>query len=147
MVQHILLIKYKIQSHTKEIRVSQFTTCLHNKLIFINTGECGTIYPKYDPFTVYEVMKHIGLHISNGLVTSPKVETEYWSAKDNPVNGTDFLNKYFRVNGELWHLEFKYVFCSCISRIINIICKYSSLLEVRDIIPTWKICFQIMVFG
>ena len=73
----------------------------------MNAGKGGTLYPHYNPFTVDEVMKHIGIYIWNGLSPSPQIDLKFQSSQINEVNGSDLLSQKFGPRASLQHREFK----------------------------------------
>ena len=79
-------------------------------MIHMNAGKGGTLYPHYNPFTVDEVMKHIGIYIWNGLSPSPQIDMKFQSSQISEVNGFDFLSQKFGPRAALRHREFKAFF-------------------------------------
>ena len=64
----------KCQSHPDKLSIADLTSLTNNKIIFMNAGQGGFLYPNCILFTVYEVMKQIGLYIFHGLSPSLQVE-------------------------------------------------------------------------
>ena len=71
----------KRQSHPYEVSIPDFTSWTNKKMIFMNAVQGGVVYLNCVPFTVGEVMKHIGLYIFHGVVPSPQVEMKFQSTK------------------------------------------------------------------
>ena len=71
----------KRQSHPDEVSIADFTSWTNKKMIFMNAVQGGVVYLNCVPFTVGEVMKHIGLYIFHGVVPSPQVEMKFQSTK------------------------------------------------------------------
>ena len=57
-------INSKRQAHPDEVTIADFISWTKNKLILSNVGPGGIIYPNCTPFSVDEVMKHLGIYIS-----------------------------------------------------------------------------------
>lgn len=75
-----------------------------------NSGEGGTQYLSFKPFTVNEVMQHIGLYILHGIAPSPQIEMKLESSQMNLANGNDFCFSSFGSNAKLRHKHFKLYF-------------------------------------
>ena len=58
----LMSINFKRKSHSDEVTIGYFTSWTNKKLILMNAGPCGSIYPNYKKFAVDEVMKHIGIY-------------------------------------------------------------------------------------
>jgi Transposase IS4/SAP domain len=81
------------------------------KAMFSFAGEKGYAYPDFKPFTVSEIKQHIGIYLLNGLCPSPRVEMKFQPQAVDPVNGNDFVYRYFSKNAERRHRHFKAFFC------------------------------------
>ena len=102
----------KRQSHPDEVTVADFTTWTNKKMILMNAGKGGSVYPNCHPFSVDEVMQHIGLYILQGLAPSPQIEMKFQSTEQNEVNGNDFVCEAFGKNAAQRHREFKCFFAT-----------------------------------
>ena len=67
-------INSKRQAHPDEVTTADFTPWTNKKLLLMNAGSGGIIFPKCTPFAVDEVIKHLGLYIFHGIAPSPQVE-------------------------------------------------------------------------
>ena len=76
-------IHYKIQAHPDEVTISYFTSYTNKKLLLMNAGPGGSIYPNFAPCAVDEVMKHLGIYIFHVILPSPRVEMKFQSTKVN----------------------------------------------------------------
>ena len=75
----------------KCLTLSDWTTFTNMKAMLSNAGEGGTIYPDFVPFTVDELMKHIGIYFLNGVSPSPQVEQKLSPQEKDPINGNDMV--------------------------------------------------------
>ena len=57
-------------------------------MIRMNAGKGRSVYSKCKPFTVDEMMQHIGLYVSHGLAPSHQIKMNFQSMEQNEVNGT-----------------------------------------------------------
>ena len=75
-----------------------------------NAGEGGSIYCEYKPFTVFELMKHIGIYFLNGVSPSPQVEQKMSSQKDDVFNSNNMVHYALGRGGVRCHKHFKCFF-------------------------------------
>ena len=102
----------KRQAHPSVCTISDFTTWTNKKAFLCNAGEGGSLYPRWTPFSLDEVARHLGLYILQGLSPSPQIEMKFVSQKDDPVNGNDFVAASFGLDAKRRHKEFKAFFAS-----------------------------------
>ena len=67
----------KRHAHRNEVSIADFTSWTNRKMILMNAGKGGSLYPHCNPFTVDEVMQHIGIYIWNGLSPSPQIDMKF----------------------------------------------------------------------
>ena len=59
---------------------------------------CGAdqdIYRDWYEFSVEELRMHIGLYVLGGISPSPRIEMEFETQSNDPVNGNDLVNESF----------------------------------------------------
>jgi len=78
-----MLIHSKRQAHPDEVSIADLTSWTNKKLLLMNAGSGGSIYPNCVQFSVDKVKKHLGLYIFHGIVPSPQVEMKFQSTKNN----------------------------------------------------------------
>ncbi len=54
----------------------------------MNAGKGRSVSSICKPFTVDEMMQHIGLYVSHGLAPSHQIKMNFQSMEQNEVNGT-----------------------------------------------------------
>ena len=97
----------KRHAYRDVVSIADFTSWTNKKMILMNAGKGGTLYPHCNPFTVDEVMKHIGKSILNGLSPSPQTDMKFQSSQINEVNESDILSQKFGPRAALQHHDFK----------------------------------------
>ena len=93
----------------------------------------GGKYSDFKPFSLNELMQHIGLYLLQALSPSPQIEMKFKSQTEDPVNGNDLVHSSF--GGVAWksikrHRHFKSFFAS-VNPIQNV--------PPQDTHPNWKI--------
>ena len=78
-------------------------------------------------------MKHIGFYLLQGLSPSPQVEIKFHSQSEDPVNGNDFVHKYFGGKPGISKRRHKHFKCFLTS--VDPITQAPS----RDTHPNWKV--------
>lgn len=100
------------------------------KAMLSNAGKDGTIYKDFVPFTVHEIMKHIGVYFIHGVSPSPQVEQKMRSQVDDPINGNDMVYNAMGANAIRRHRHFKCFFSVQDPRI---------QIPSRKTHPNWKV--------
>ena len=72
-------MRRKRHNSTNKLSVEDLTTWTNLKALLDNAGEGGGVYPKFIPFTIPEIAKHLGLYMLNGISPSPQVELKFFS--------------------------------------------------------------------
>ena len=75
--------------------VEDFLQWTNMRAIKENAGLGGKYSKDWKPFTLDEMMKHLGLYLFQGLSPSPQVEMKFCSQQEDPVNGNDFIHTAF----------------------------------------------------
>ena len=65
------------RSLTTQVTLEDITTWSNQKAYIANSGQGGKQYESWRPFTVEEIMAHIGVYVLNGLIPSPKIEYKF----------------------------------------------------------------------
>ena len=66
-----------------------------NQRATLDCAALGVEYNSFKPFTLEELMRHIGLYLLHGLSRSPQVEMKFKAQSEDTVNGNDFVNTSF----------------------------------------------------
>jgi hypothetical protein len=66
-----------------------------NLRAMMENASLGGKYNNFENFSYDELMKHIGLYLLQAFPPSPQVEMKFYSQRDDPVNGNDFLHSAF----------------------------------------------------
>ena len=84
-------MKYKGNGYTETL-VYKWTSWTNSKSILSNIGRGGAYnLGNYTPVDMVEIKQCIGILILNGLGTLPRLEYEFNSQLDDPVNGSDMM--------------------------------------------------------
>ena len=113
--------------------IEDFLEWTNLRAIKENAGLGGKYGKDWTPFTLDELMKHIGLYLFQGLSPSPQVEMKFYSQSEDPVNGNDFIKEAFGgMTGvsQRRHRHFKSFFTSVDPTIP---------VPDRDTHPNWKV--------
>jgi hypothetical protein len=105
----------------------------------------GGKYNDFEPFTLDEFQRHIGLYLVQALSPSPQVEMKFHSQLSDPVNGNDFVYNSF--GGVAWKSERQHKHFKCFFSSQNPTLTVPS----RESNPNWKVsyfnfCFVIIEF-
>lgn len=87
----------------------------------------------FTPFSLEELMKHVGLYFLHGLSRSPQIEMKFRSQSEDPVNGNDFVHNAFGSKSTVSrdnHRRFKKYFSSQ---------DPNKPVPSRDDAPNWKV--------
>ena len=110
--------------------IGDWTFFTNLKAQLSNAGKGGTIYTDFVPFTVEEMMKHIGVYILNGISPLPQVEMKMQPQCDDPFNGNDLVYNALGRNGQRRHKHFKCFFALQDPRVA---------VPTRKTHPNWKV--------
>ena len=102
--------------NSKRNQIFSLENCLswtNTKAMLENAGGQGGKYHDFEPFSIVEFQRHIGLYLVQALSPSPQVEMKFHSQLEDPVNGNDFIHNSF--GGVSWksirrHRHFKCFF-------------------------------------
>lgn len=90
--------------------VGNWCKYMNQKAMYSNAGKGGTVYRDFVPFTVEEMMKHIGIYILNGVSPSPQVEMKMSPQEQDEFNGNDMVYMALGKNAMRRHKHFKCFF-------------------------------------
>lgn len=110
--------------------IGDWTRFTNLKAELSNAGKGGTIYTDFVPFTVEEMMKHIGVYFLHGISPSPQVEMKMMPQCDDPFNGNDLVFNSLGRNAQRRHKHFKCFFALQDPRIA---------VPSRKTHPNWKV--------
>lgn len=103
----------KHRSPTTQVTIEQITTWTNQRGYLSNAGEGGGNYVNWKPFSVEEMMSHLGVYLLNGLSPSPLIEYKFSPQVQDQVNGNDLCARIFGANSIRRHREFKAFFTAC----------------------------------
>ena len=95
-----------------------------------NTGDGGSCYHSFTPFSPMEIRKHVGLYLLKRLNLLPRVEMKFRLQTRDPIHGNNFVVRTFKKQVELRHRHFK-AFFACQNPAIHP--------PPRKKYPNWKV--------
>ena len=110
--------------------IGDWTRFTNLKASLSNAGKGGTIYTDYVPFSVEEMMKHIGIYFLHEVSPSPQMEMKFRPQCDDPFNGNDYVFASLGKNATRRHKHFKCFFALQDPRIA---------VPSRKTHPNWKV--------
>jgi len=111
--------------------VEDLTTWTNLKSLLSNAGSGGGAYPRFKPFSITDLTRHLGMYTLNGISPTPQVELKFGRQLEDPVNGNDMYHEVFSgKEGVRKHREFKAFFSTVDPR-------YAT--PHRDKHPNWKV--------
>mmetsp|Transcript_11360 Transcript_11360/g.16534 ORF Transcript_11360/g.16534 Transcript_11360/m.16534 type:complete len:156 (+) Transcript_11360:872-1339(+) len=72
--------------------IEEWCTFTNLKAVLGNAGDGGCKYNNFEPFTVCEIQKILGVYILNGLSPSPQVEHKLKPQSKDPINGINLFS-------------------------------------------------------
>jgi hypothetical protein len=123
-------------TNTKRNQIFSLENCLswtNTKAMLENAGGQGGKYHDFEPFSIVEFQRHIGLYLVQALSPSPQVEMKFRSQLEDPVNGNDFVHNSF--GGVSWKSERRHRHFKCFFSSQNPTLTVPS----RESNPNWKV--------
>ena len=75
--ENVLPFSRNMEANKEIIRFEQMTNWKNLKAVLSGSGQVGTCYPDFGPFTVRELRRNFGLYILHRISPSPRVEKKF----------------------------------------------------------------------